>query len=283
MIDVVAKKETSETLKEERDSLNSQVKELILKSQEVSLKLSELHDAILPLKEKEKSLNSIALSLQKHLKILKNDKKQFAKKASDISSNLKKMYKGESFEPEKLIAEIQRLDWIVQTEVLSGKKEDILSRKVIALEKQLRQSEQYMAVKSEIDSLHDKMDDLRYISDMHADVISDILDKKFKLQSEMFKTMRTLKKEHLAIGKINKDINETKRKANVAHKKLILLIKGNRIEKDKKDKQRNKERDERQKIMIEQKKEAKVKETRAIDESYDNLLEQLKKKGKITL
>ena len=35
--------------------------------------------------------------------------------------------------------------------------------------------------------------------------------------------------------------------------------------------------------MIEQKKVAKKEETRAIDESYDNLLEQLKKKGKITL
>ena len=281
--DIATKKETSETLKEERDNFNSRVKELILKSKEVSVTVSELHEVVAPLKEKEKVLDSVASSLQKNLKVLKNDKKKFAKKALSISSDLKKMYKGASFNPEKLFSEIQKLDWIVQTEVLSGKKEDELSRKVIALEKQLRQSEHYMSVKSEIDSLHDKMDNLRYVSEMHADVISDILDKKFKLQSEMFKTMRKLKKEHLTMRKLNKEINETKRKANIAHEKLVVLIKGERKEKAERDQKRNKEKQERQKKMIEQKKEAKVEEARAIDASYDGLLEQLKKKGKITL
>lgn len=283
MTDTATKKETSETLKEERDSFNSRVKELIIKSKEVSVNVKELHDFAAPLKEKEKVLDSIASSLQKNLKALKNDKKKSAKKASAISADLKKMYKGASFDPEKLFAEIQKLDWIVQTEVLSGKKEDELSRKVIALEKQLRQSEHYMGVKSEIDSLHNKMDDLRYVSDMHADVITDVLDKKFKMQSEMFKTMRKLKKEHLTMRKVNKEINESKKNANIAHEKLISLIKGNRKEKVEKDKLRNKEKQERQKKMIEQKKEAKKEEARAIDESYDGLLEQLKKKGKISL
>ena len=283
MTDVATKIDTSETLKEERDSLNSRVKELILKSKEVSVNVKELHEIVAPLKEKEKVFDSIASSLQKNLKALKNDKKKSAKKASAISSDLKKKYKGASFNPEKLFEEIKKLDWIVQTVVLSAKKEDELSRKVIALEKQLRQSEHYMSIKSEIDSLHDKMDDLRYISEMHADVISDILDKKFKIHSEMFKTMRKLKKEHLSMRKLNKEINETKGKANIAHEKLIVLIKGERKEKVVRDKKRNKERQERQKKMIQQKKEAKIEEARAIDASYDGLLEQLKKKGKITL
>lgn len=275
--------ETSETLKEERDRFNSQVKELILKSKEITLKINELHELVDPFKEKGASFDKFAVALQSNLKNIKSEKKSLVKKVSSVSSNLKKMYKGESFDPSALIKEIKKLDWIVQTEVLSGKKEDELSRKVISLEKRLRESEHYMGVKSEIDSLQDKIDHLRYLSEMHADVINDILDKKFKAQSESFKVMRALKKEHLKFRKTNVAIKEAKKQADIYHGKLVVLINGRKKEKKLLDKKRNEQKQERQKQMLKDKTEVKKKESLAIEKSHDDMFSQLKKKGKITL
>ncbi|MCK5289777.1 MAG: hypothetical protein KAJ56_02430, partial [Candidatus Aenigmarchaeota archaeon] len=84
--------------------------------------------------------------------------------------------------------------------------------------------------------------------------------------------MRKLKKDHMRLKKTNDLINKTKKEADEAHGKLMVLLKSRKAERSVFKKQ--KEEDVRK---------AKVREDKDIEKSHDSLFEQLKKKGKISL
>ncbi len=264
--------ENAETLTKQRDSLNSKVKELILKSKDLSARIGGMHEVSDPMKIQEKKMDKIAAALQGSLKRLKGEKKNLAKELRALSLSLDSFGKDKSVDFRKTIEEMKKLDWIVQTEVMSGKKEDELSRKVIGLEKKVKEHKQYAKVKDKMDVLQEKIADIAYTAEIHGNLIIDTLDRKYKLQGIIFRNMRKLKKDHMKLKKTNDLINKTKREADDAHGKLITLLKARKADKSVFKKQ--KEEDVRK---------AKVQEEKDIEKSHDSLFEQLKKKKKISL
>ncbi len=262
--------ENAETLTKQRDSLNSRVKELILKSKDISARIGEMHNISDPMKEQEKKMDKTAAVLQENMKKLKSKKKMIIKELKTASSGLVGIDKSVDFK--ETLEEMKKLDWIVQTEVMSAKREDAMSRKVIELEKKVKEHKQYANIKDKIDILQEKIDDVKYMLEMHSDLITDALDRKYKLQADIFKNMRKLKKDHMRLKKTNDAISKAKKEANEAHGKLVSMLKARKAEKAVHIKQ--KEDDIRK---------AKVKEEKDIDKAHDSLLEQLKKKGKISL
>ena len=264
--------ESAETLTKRRDSLNSRVKELIFKSKDISARIGQMHDLSDPLKEQEKKMDRIASALQKNLKNIKKEKKALVKKLKTIALGLDSFGKDKTVDFKKMHEEMKMLDWMVQTEVMSPKKEDALSRKVIDLEKRLRGYKQYAKIKEETDALQDKIDNITYMSDMHSDLITDTLDRKYKIQGEIFKNMRKLKKEHIRLKKTNDSISKAKKEADAAHGELMSILKTRKAEKVVHQKQKE-----------EDIKKARKKEEKDIEKSHDNLFEELKKKKKISL
>ncbi len=264
--------ENAETLTEQRDSLNSKVKELILKSKDLSARIGGMHEVSDPMKAQEKRMDKVAAALQGSLKKLKGEKKALAKELKTLSLSLESFGMGKSVDFRKTIEEMKKLDWMVQTEVMSAKREDALSRKVIELEKKVKGYKQYAKIKDGMDLLQEKIADIAYAAEMHGDLITDALDRKYKLQGNIFRNMRKLKKDHIKLKKTNGAINKTKKEADVAHGKLMTLLKAKKAEKTVYQKQKT-----------EDIKKAKVQEEKDIEKSHDSLFEQLKKKGKISL
>ncbi|MCK4927769.1 MAG: hypothetical protein KAS11_04825 [Candidatus Aenigmarchaeota archaeon] len=264
--------ENAETLTEQRDRLNSKVKELILKSKDISAHIGGMHEVSDPMRKQEKKMDKIAAALQGSLKKLKSEKKDIAKELKTLSLSLESFGMGKPSDFRKTIEELKKLDWMVQTEVMSAKREDALSRKVIELEKKAKGYNQYSKIKDGMDLLQEKIADIAYAAEMHGDLITDALDRKYKLQGTIFKNMRKLKKDHMKLKKTNDAINKTKKEADEAHGKLMVLLKSRKAERSVFKKQ--KEEDVRK---------AKVREDKDIEKSHDSLFEQLKKKGKISL
>lgn len=267
--------QSAEKLKDERDALNLKVKSFIEKSKDISARIGEIHNKKDTVQDNP-ALDKIASLLQKNLKKLKDEKKKLAKQISSVSGELKKSNPKAFSDIKKISDEMKKLDWAVQTEVMSGKREDALSRKVIALERQLKESRQYADVINKIDGWKNKIDDIRYQIELHNDVITDVLDKKYKIQSKVFKQVRQLRKEHIKLKKINKTILEIKKDADGKHKELVSILKGKREARDVafKDIQVKKAEGVRK---------AKDKEMKDIETAHDTLFDQLKKKKKIVL
>jgi len=264
--------ENAETLTEQRDSLNSRVKELILKSKDISAHIGGMHEVSDPMKKQEKKMDKMAAALQGSLKKLKGEKKGLAKELKALSLSLNSFGMGKPVDFRKTIEEMKKLDWMVQTEVMSAKREDALSRRVIELEKKTKGYKQYSKIKESMDILQEKIADIAYAAEMHGDLITDALDRKYRLQGEIFRNMRKLKKDHMRLKKTNDAINKTKKEADVAHGKLMILLKARKAEKSVYQKQKK-----------EDIRKAKVQEDKDIEKSHDSLFEQLKKKGKISL
>lgn len=264
--------ENAETLTEQRDSLNSKVKELILKSKDLSAHIGGMHEVSDPMKVQEKKMDKIAEALQGSLKKLKGKKKSLAKELKALSLSLDSFGKGKPVDFRKTIDEMKKLDWMVQTEVMSAKREDALSRRVIELEKKVKGYKEYSKINESMDVLQEKIVDIAYNAEMHGDLITDVLDRKYKFQGIIFKNMRKLKKDHMRLKKTNDLINKTKKEADVAHGKLMVLLKARKAERSVFKKQKN-----------EVVRKAKVQEEKDIEKSHDSLFEQLKKKKKISL
>ncbi len=262
----------AKTLRDERDKLNREVKELIDTKRSISERIGELHDNLESEKKKDNPFDSLADRHRKFADKLKDDKKKLVKMKKDVTSDLKKNMPKDIKDPSDVIKEIKRLDWIVQTEVLSAKKEDELSRKVIALEKKLNESKEYRDIARKIDELDDRIRNDEYIIEIVSDLVTDLTDKKFQLERKKLNTLKKLKKEHMKLKSINKQIDDKKKESDEIHGQYVGKIK---------------ERKEIQKIKdaeIAAKKAEKEKEDqKVLEKSAEDMITKLKKGKKITL
>ena len=261
-----------EDIREERDTLNSKVQTLIEKGKKYSKTIKDIHKDIGDIKVKKdaktKVLNQYGFlknTLKKKIKILKKKISEISQKNNDVKGNLDSNIKNIS-------KKYKTLNWKLQTEVMSPKAEEKLSKEVSILEEQMKKVSTLKESRKDIDEIDAELsrhqNDLNLLNDIMFDINQDCGE----LHSKIIKKYNELKNIHTDLEPVSKEIEEKKEVANDLHKKFI------------KEKEKNMSKEEKKKIEDKKKKADKLKKLKEQDkEQLDKTIEDLKKGKKISL
>ena len=261
-----------EDIREERDTLNSKVQTLIEKGKKYSKTIKDIHKDIGDIKVKKdaktKVLNQYGFLKNTHkkkIKILKKKISEISQKNNDVKGNLDSNIKNIS-------KKYKTLNWKLQTEVMSPKAEEKLSKEVSILEEQMKKVSTLKESRKDIDEIDAELsrhqNDLNLLNDIMFDINQDCGE----LHSKIIKKYNELKNIHTDLEPVSKEIEEKKEVANDLHKKFI------------KEKEKNMSKEEKKKIEDKKKKADKLKKLKEQDkEQLDKTIEDLKKGKKISL
>ena len=258
-----------EDIRKKRDEVNSEVQSLIEKGKKYSHTIKNIHKDIEEIKVIKKSKTKILSHYNSEKNRLKK-KIRLSKKKMDDNTTNDSTFSGKNING--LSKKYKILNWKLQTEVMSPKAEEKLSKEVGILEEQLKKVEKLKTLRKDIDEIDFEMS--RYQNDLNLlnDLIFDLNQDCGELHSKIINKYNELKNIHTELDPVSKDIEDKKNIANNLHKEFI------------KEKEKTLSDDEKRKLKDKKKKEDIIKKQKEQDkEQLDKTIEDLKKGKKITL
>ena len=217
----------ADELKTKRDELNKKVKEIITDNKSSFDAISTLNAKITELKKSRDEKNA-------KIKELKITRDNFNKESNTIRGKINEEKKEfEKLQKETGIDEktfkdlsyqIKKLDWYLQTEQLSVKKDEELRKKLEDMESQLKNGAELAKVRS---SLYDKFKILRDFRGQADSVHKQIVELSKESETDhkaLIENFDKIKQLRETLGPATEDLKKAKKDANEIHDNYIKIV-----------------------------------------------------------
>ena len=263
-------KDSITALKEKRDELNSQVKQLLTEVKSQRDKLNSLNEKINDVKQKRDSKNKLVKELIKKRKTITDQIKEY-RTAQKQNAHETAKYEQIPKDPAKLKAEIKKLDWDIQTRQHTIKQDEQMQKRLENLEQSLALVKSREKINKKLTKSRAKISDLEEALELIHELIVDNNHAGKKDHEELLILYRQIKELRTETAPKFKQIKELKKEADNAHYEYI-----GQLNKQKKQKQAKIETEKNHK---EQEKTQKEKE---LAKKAKDLYEQFTKGKKLT-
>jgi len=219
------------SLKEKRDELNSQVKQLLLEVKSQRDKLNSIDKKINEVKEKRDSKNNL-------VKVLITKRKTITEKIKEHKATQKQnnqesaKYEQITKDPAKLKAEIKKLDWDIQTRQHSIKQDDQMQKRLENMETSLSLVKSYEKINKKQVKTHAKISDLEEELELTRELIVDNNHAGKKEHEELIILYNQIKEIRTEAAPKFRQIKELKKQADDAHNEYIKEINQQKTQKE---------------------------------------------------
>ncbi len=237
------------TLKEKRDELNSQVKQLILEVKSQRDKLNSIDKKIIEVKEKRDAKNNLVKVLITKRKTI-TDKIREHKAAQKQNNHDSAKFDPVTKDPAKLKSEIKKLDWDLQTRQHSIKQDDQMQNRLEQMENSLALVKSCEKINKKQAKTRAKISDLEEELELTHELIVDNNHAGKKEHEELIILYNQIKELRTEAAPKFKQIKELKKHADDAHNGYIKELNQQKTRKEAKIKS-EKKREEQNKTQKE--------------------------------
>ncbi|MCK5699143.1 MAG: hypothetical protein KAH93_04790 [Candidatus Aenigmarchaeota archaeon] len=233
------------SLKEKRDELNSQVKQLLLEVKSQRDKLNSINEKINDVTEKRDAKNNLVKELIKKRKtITEKIKESRATQKQNAEESAK--YGHIPKDPAKLKAEIKKLDWDIQTRQHTVKQDEQMQTRLEQMENSLALVKSSEKINKKLSKTHAKISDLEEELELIQQLIVDNNHAGKKEHEELTVLYNQIKGIRTDAAPKFRQIKELKKEADDTHHEYIGQLnkqkkqKQAKIESEKKHEEQNK-------------------------------------------
>ncbi len=245
-------------LKEKRDELNSQVKQLLSEVKSQRDKLNSLNAKINDLKQKRDAKNKLVKDLIKKRKTITEKIKEH--KAAQKQNNQEfAKYEQIPNVPAKLKAEIKKLDWDIQTRQHSIKQDDQMQKRLENMEESLALVKSCEKVSKKISKTRAKISDLEEELELTHELVVDNNHAGKKEHDELLTLYGQIRALRTEAAPKFRQIKELKKQADDTHNEYIRELNKQKTQKEAKIKS-EKKREEQTRTQKEEELKKKAKD-----------------------
>ncbi|MBD3228141.1 MAG: hypothetical protein GF329_08125, partial [Candidatus Lokiarchaeota archaeon] len=218
-------------LKEERDAKNDEFQGLLDKAREEKVLRDSYNREFQQLKEKKDKIHEEIAEL----KAQRDSKWILYKEFKNEFHNLlteKRELKKDSVESNKIISEILKLDWKIQTTSMDLDQEKKLVERIERLNSKINKNTKYKKLKMinlELNELIRNLDEFRESANHYHQLITELYPKTEDLQERMNDVYKLADVHHEKMKKYYDEIDEIKAVADECHDKMVEKIKAVRL------------------------------------------------------
>ncbi|MCK4967590.1 MAG: hypothetical protein KAS12_00930 [Candidatus Aenigmarchaeota archaeon] len=240
----------ADELKTKRDELNKKVKEIITTNKCSFDAISTWNSQIKELKISRDQKNSQIKELKIERDKLNKESNAIREKINEEKKDVEKLQKETGIDEKTfkdLSYQIKKLDWYLQTEQLSVKKDEELRIKLEKMESQVKNGAALSKVKS---SMYDKIKILRTLRSKADTIHKQIVELSKESETDhkqLIETFEKIKAIREKLGTVTEDLKKAKNDANETHDNYIEIVSGEKkeikIQKEQKRKEEQKQKE----------------------------------------
>lgn len=208
-------------LKEERDQFNDEARGLIQQSKETTSKVKRLRVELREQKVQRDEENAKVQEFKEKRDAVNAKIRERIQKVNKIQEEIRGL-KGELDLPfREAKKQLERLEWKVQTEVLSIKQEEKIVRRIEELEEATKSVKEFMGKRKDLEKIKRELDDLRKEAQAFHELMLEHTRKSEYYHQKMLEVYKVLKSSEPEFKEISDKITMAKKKADKAHKEYI--------------------------------------------------------------
>jgi uncharacterized coiled-coil DUF342 family protein len=226
-----------EKLKDERDSFNKETQGLIKQSKETTSRVKRLRAELRDQKELRDAENAKVKEFKDKRDAINAQIRERIKNINRIQDEIRSL-KGDLGVPfREAKKQLERLEWKVQTEVMTVKQEEKIVRRIEELEESTKSVKEFMGKRKELEKIKKELDELRKEAQAFHEVMLEHTRKSEYYHQKMLEIYKVLKSTEPEFREISDKITEAKQKADKAHKEFTKKYREEKgkTEKDLKD------------------------------------------------